>query len=296
MLLYFGQNKFMPRIRLCLTVFLITVVSAAFSQQHMIIGFNNDTLKGRIMEVEKRHVIFMMENNETKKIPHTSISKANKNGLDYPMLNGRLSLFPYINSEKAGLFEVVEAQGRSAAELYKQAYEVVNSNAVEFNRFGDVGNSDAAFSTLMGVRSASTQVVDLMHQNDNPVKYSDPISQKLIVRVVNRYEGGQFGCVRLVWWEYDLILNFKDGRYRMELTNFSYNHYNNGSSVVRIQFGSFDEIECKSSGNIESLLQCKSCIIEFSHMYSYLVADSWRVMKLVEDGIKKQSTKKDEDW
>ncbi len=93
-----------------------------------------------------------------------------------------------------------------------------------------------------------------------------------------------------------MILNFKDGRYGLELTNFSYNHHNNGSSVVRIQFGSFDEIECKSSGNIESLLQCKSCIIEFSHMSSYLVADSWRVMKLVEDGMKKQSTKKDEDW
>lgn len=248
------------------------------------------------MEVDKKFIVFTTETNESKKIPHSAISKAVKSGLDYPVLNGRLSLFPFIDSDKAGLFEVIEAQGKSAAELYKVADEFMNSNAREFSRQAE-GSSVATTYAILGVRSASTQVVDLMFKNDSPVKYSDANSQKLVVKIVNRYEGGGFGCVRLVWWEYDVILKFKDGRYRIELTNFSYSHFSNANSAMKVQFyGMQDGGDCSSSGNIENLLHCLNCINEFSQMYSYLIRDSREVMKLIREGIAKQAANKDDDW
>jgi hypothetical protein len=274
----------------------LLIATVCQAQQHCVIGLNNDTLKGLITLVEKKHIVFVTETNEIKKIPHSSISKAIKNGLDYPVLNGRLSSFPFIDSEKAGFVQVVEVEGRSEADLYKQADEVVNSNSREFSRQAE-GSTVATTYALLGVRSASTQVVDLMHKNETPVKYSDPNSHKLVVRVVNRYEGGGFGCVRIVWWEYDLILKFKDGRYRMDLTNFSYNHFNNANNAVKTQFaGLEDGGDCKSSGNIESLLRCSGCYNELGQMYTYLIEDAWKVMKLVKDGIEKQATQKDDDW
>jgi hypothetical protein len=271
-------------------------VTDVAAQKHLIITEKGDTLAGRIMEVEKKYVVFTDESNETSKIPHSEIKKAIKSGLSYPVINGRLSLFPFVDSEKAGLYELVEVPGKSAAQLFQQALDVVNMSSREFSRQAD-GSTVAATYSLLGVKSANTQVVDLMFKNDIPLKYSDANSQTLIVKIVNRYEGGGFGCVRIVWWEYDLKLKFKDGRYKIEVVNFKYSHFSNANTAIKVQFyGMEDGSDCGSYGNIENLLRCQPCMNEFREMYSYLIGDSRILMQYIRKEIKKNALKKDDDW
>jgi hypothetical protein len=275
---------------------LIAASLTSTAQSHYLIGLNNDTLRGRIDQFEKSAVTFTTVYGTTKSIPHTAFSKAVVDGQEYPIMNGKLARFPFISAERAGFVYVVEVEGKSAADLYKIADEAVNSNSREFSRQAD-GSSVASTYAILGVKQASTQVVDMMFKNDSPVKYADPASHKIIVRVVNRYEGGGFGCVRLVWWQYDLILKFKDGRYRMELTNYGYDHFGNANMANKMQFyGMQDSGDCSSSGKIESLLGCDRCHNEFSKMYDYLTADASRLMNTLSDIISKHTEGEGDDW
>lgn len=280
---------------LFLFVFLFSV-STITAQSNYVIGLKNDTLRGQIQEMNEESLVFITASGATKSIPYIAISKAVKDGQDYPLRDGKFSTFPFIESEKAGFASVVEVEGLSAVELFKQIKEVVSSNSREFSR--QASGSTVTFTyALLGVREASTQVVDMMYKNDSHLKHADEDAQKLIVRVVNRYEGGGFGCVRLVWWEYDLVIKCKDSRFRMELSNYRYNHYSNANVANKIQFyGIRDGGNCRSSGNIENLLLCEYCLSEFDKMFGYLVEDSHLLLNNLTSAVTKQVGRKEADW
>ena len=278
---------------LILLLFLALEITS-LAQNHILISTSSDTLRGKIEQTNKEYLVFVTDANEVKNIPFTALSLVIKNEKKYSVVNGVLARFPIIENEKAGLTEIVDITGISGSKLFNTANEFVNSNLREFNRQAD--GSAATFTlALLGLNDQASEGIDAKYKNELPVKYSDVNSQKIVVRVVNRYDAGAFGCVQLVWWEYDLILKFKNDKFRIDLTNYRYDQYHRGSNI-KMQFsGLKDEGNCGSSGNIEDLLLCGNCDLGISDMFSVLISDGEQLMKVIKDGVVKQVNQTD-DW
>jgi hypothetical protein len=280
--------------KISLTLLSLLIVQISIAQNHLLFGINGDTLTGRIEETAKNYVQFMTNEEVSKKIPNTAISGLFKWGYYFPMLDGVLAKFPVLPNNKAGISGIEEIEGRSADELYKGALEYINSNAREFSL--QIGESTVTTTyQLLGVQKQASHNIDNQYKNVTPVKYSDSESKKIITRVVGRYEGGGFGCVRLVWFDFDLILQFKDGRYKYELSNYSYSHYN-AATLLKAPFMEMqDGGDCGSSGNLENLLRCNRCHNEFDKMYLELIRVSSNLATTVKEGLVNQNVEK-EDW
>ncbi len=181
-----------------------------------------------------------------------------------------------------------------AETLLNGAKEFFALNPSMFNR----GNSDKNFQGAglwFGTGAKSSSDADALHKNDNPLKLCDRETQKIIGRVATKYTGGTMGCIRILYLTYDVILQFKDGRYKYELTNFNYTHYNQ-ATMKRSQIYGFDDSgPCNSENTLENLLDCSRCKNEFSTFYNYLNSD---VIGFIEEMKKYMQQVKDEndDW
>jgi len=267
---------------------------SSFCQIHHVIGHKNDTLVGHVETANKKQLEFLTSDGRLLKIPYESISEVIKGNNHYPVRNGVLAKFPFIDSVKAGFAGVQQMPDWTTSELFDAATEYIGSNTRVFTRESD-GSTVATTYSLTGVRQGPSHQVDGQYRNETPVKFSDKPASKIVVRVVNRYVGGGFGCVRLVWFEYDLILRFKDGRYKYELTNYQYDHYNLANYMKQQFWTMEDGGDCSSSGQIENLLQCPYCQNEFEQMFTFLKNDSRSLIESVIKGISSAS-KVDEDW
>ena len=281
--------------KLCALVLILCSVSrVSLGQEIVLIGLSGDSLKGTLEDVNRTRVKIRTEDDQVKKIPFTDFKGMIKWGYYFPVNDGVLARFPVIENGKAGLTNVVESPGKSAKELYEAAVEFIHSNSNEFNRV--VGESTVSSTYgLVGVRQQASVNVDAQYKNDEPLKYSDPDKRKLIARIVGRYEGGGFGCVRLVWFEFDLTLKFKDGRYKYELSNYQYDHYN-AVNLMKIPFMTMEDGgDCGSSGSVDDLLKCGNCQNEFDTMFYELLRQSNRLINAVKEGLELAGTE-DDDW
>lgn len=117
-----------------------------------------------------------------------------------------------------------------------------------------------------------------------------------IIKVLNYYRSKSL-CLKSIFWEYDFILKSKKGRYKYELTNFNYTHYNHSSGWERQQmiYGFKDKGPCASVNTIETLFQCKKCKKSLKKMYKYLHKDNLELIDTVIKGISK-NIKNEENW
>lgn len=156
--------------------------------------------------------------------------------------------------------------------LFNGVKEFFALNPSVFNR----GNSDKNFQGAgfwLGTSAKSSSDADALHKNETPLKLSDKDANKVIGRVAMKYSGGTMGCIRILYLTYDVILQFKDGRYKYELANFNYTHYNQATMKRSQIYGFNDSGPCGSQNALENLLECTRCPNEFSTFYNYLNSD-----------------------
>lgn len=202
--------------------------------------------------------------------------------------------FPKNDDGEISFSEVVKTNNDlSEAEIYENFKEWISTKSSNFNRSNAEKNAQGS-EVWLGTTKSNFQHVDALFDNDDPLKLSDKETKKIIAKIVNKYTGGTMGCIRVVYLEYDLIVKIKDGRYKYEIENFVYTHYNQASGKQIQMYGFKDEGDCKSKGDLSELLLCTRCKKEFQKFYSYLKTD---ITDLVVE-MKKEIDKnvEEEDW
>jgi hypothetical protein len=153
--------------------------------------------------------------------------------------------------------------------LYNSCKEWFSSNITKFNRSSSEKNSSLN-DDLFGTQKKDMATIDLSYKNNQPLKMDDPSQKKLIGTCVLKYFGSSMGCVRVVYLTFDIIILIKDRKYKYEITNFEYSHYN-PYKAAKIGFNlTNDKGPCKSTGPIEDLLNCKNCTDRLNEFYSYI--------------------------
>lgn len=169
--------------------------------------------------------------------------------------------------------EVIYTQHElSASQIYENFNEWVLTNSAEFRRSNSEKNFQGTEVWLTSTRK-NFALVDALFQNDDPLKLSDKESLKLIARIINKYTGSEMGCLRIIYLEYNLIIHIKDSKYKYEITDFTYTHYNQATAKQSQIYGMKDEGPCKSKGNLKELQECERCQGEFRKLDAYLKND-----------------------
>lgn len=194
-----------------------------------------------------------------------------------------------IYKEIIGLDSIYTAQ-----KLFNLSKEWATTNNKLFNGSNSENQSDAV-SAFFGVRKVNPATVDQLYKNEQPLKFQDDAAKRLVVKGVNKYTGGTYGCIRVVYLEYDVKIAVKDAKVKIEITNIGYTHYNL-ATMKQCQIGGWsDEGDCKSKGQIEGLLKCDSCEGGLTDLYSYIDKE----MKVVINSYKSflvTNKKSDDNW
>lgn len=171
----------------------------------------------------------------------------------------------------------------NADQVYKLGKQWFSSNTSTFNR----SNSDKvyAFDTWFMDSRNNTIELDQLYKSDQVLKFYDDEKKKLIGKGMLKYTAGQVGCLRLLYWQFDVNFAAKDGRYRIELTNFTYNHYNQ-VKLRKSQISGFaDNGICNASNTMENFILCTTCPNEFDRFYSFFVFDMQNLVKSLKSYI-----------
>lgn len=191
--------------------------------------------------------------------------------------------------------EVIELDTTYKAEkIFSLAKEWLSTNTKNFNRSNSDKNFDFWTMVSGNVKSNSSKV-DILYKNDQPLKYHDFNEKKVIGKGMLKYSETGRGCLHIFYFEYDIRVLIKDFKCKIEITNFTYTHYNS-VTMNQIQiYGLKDQGYCSSKGTIENLIKCEKCPNEFDKLYTYLTIDMTR-LKMDLKFFLQANKKTDDKW
>ena len=202
--------------------------------------------------------------------------------------------FPKNDDGEISFSEVIQTENDLTSDyIYENFKEWISTKSSNFNRSNSEKNAQGK-EVWLGTTKSNFQHVDALFKNDEPLKLADKESMKIIGKIVNKYTGGTMGCIRIIYLEYDLIIRIKDGRYKYDIENFSYTHYNQATGKQSQIYGMKDEGDCISKGDLAELLACTRCKKEFEKFYNYMLSDIESFTTEMKSEIDKKT--EDDNW
>ncbi len=159
-----------------------------------------------------------------------------------------------------------------ADQIFSIVKEWFSTNTKNFNRSNSDKNANGG-NVLLGIQKGNSTQLDQLYNNTQPLKFQDAIEKKLIGKGVYKFTGGSFGCIRVLFIEYDIKVFVKDSKLKVEITNLNYTHYNQVSMAQTQIYGFNDTGDCTSKNTIENLIKCNHCADDLEYLYSYLNYD-----------------------
>ena len=194
--------------------------------------------------------------------------------------------------------EIIELDTTYKADrIFGLVKEWFSTNSRNFNR----SNSDKSFDLLEAANTILTGTtnkinlnqIDLLYKIDQPLKYQDINEKKVIGNGVLKYSETGRGCLHTFYFQYDIKVLVKDYRCKIEISNFTYTHYNQANLQQMQIYGLKDQGYCSSKGTIENLIKCERCPNEFDKLYTYMTIDMTKLKMDLKFFL--QANKKTED-
>jgi hypothetical protein len=181
-------------------------------------------------------------------------------------------------------------------QLYKSAKEWYLTSVNQLNRSSADKNFNAG-NMLLGAQKSNSSLLDQLYLIEKSLVLEEPEDKKLIGKGVLKYSGGTMGCIRIFYLNFDVKTFIKDSRMKIEITNFTYNHYNQVSMTKSQIYGWNDSGPCMSQNTIESLMTCDRCAREFEKFYTYIKEDMPKIMISIKEYIQaNKPTAEKDDW
>ena len=117
--------------------------------------------------------------------------------------------------------------------------------------------------------------VDNLYNIKTPLVFSNKETGIITGKCNYRFEGSKAGCIRLLYISYDIKISIKEDRYRYEIKNFYFNHYN---LVTKSEQPTHPR--CGQQGQLRQLIFCDRCKYELEILSKYFTND---IQNLVED-------------
>lgn len=180
--------------------------------------------------------------------------------------------------------------------IYSLVSDFIAANNKAFNRYNGENNASMK-DALWGVQKKGSENVDLLFKNDNPLKI-DKKDERLTAKGVYKYTGRDklSSALRLMFVEYMVNIYIKHGRFKIEITDFNYTHYDH-RTMKQVQIGTMkNEGPCSSKGQLESLLLCDKAKGDFAVFYPSLNSEMQTFIKELSMHVfsgKRQSKKMD---
>lgn len=175
-------------------------------------------------------------------------------------------------------FTVEVPSHSSRDEMYRIASEWFNRHAAELSRSNKVLQSQ-------GVNQSRLAEVEHEFNNQMPVQSLDPASNRMTIKVVSKYFGQTGGTIHALYLQYYMVLTVNENSISCELSNFSYNHFNERSfQFKRIQnWGNSTSLE--PVGTLEYLAENQQSSAEFAAFFGFMNKDLNTLMAQFSKGI-----------
>jgi len=191
--------------------------------------------------------------------------------------------FPFVEGKIKYTHTEMTKDTLSDSLMYLKIEEWVSTKSSKFQR----GNKEPFIMSYEYL----TQL-DILHKNTNPVLLKSKDSRKFVCKVVNTYHGLRpFSCIYVIYVEYEMIIQYKEGKFKCDITNFTYTHYNPVTGR-KISVRGADEGDCKSKGDLEDLINCERCK-SLVGLFNYLNLDT---KELENEFISYMSKSVSNDW
>lgn len=184
----------------------------------------------------------------------------------------------------------------STKDIYTVVKRWFTENASTFNRGN--GDKDGSWTqALTGMQKNNTVSTDQLYRVDQPLKYESLEDMKINGIGMTKYSGSNLGCLRLMYLQYGIRVAIKPGKYKIEISDITYTHYNPYNNNVQVQLGGWsNKGPCASKGPIENLMQCDSCSDSLKKMSSYVSTDMEILMTSLLIYVKANIGKGGDDW
>ncbi|MCX2679117.1 hypothetical protein OOZ15_04115 [Galbibacter sp. EGI 63066] len=175
----------------------------------------------------------------------------------------------------------------SDKDISKEAEKILASNAVNLYK------TNREIQGFVSGKSKRITLLSEEKQENTGLSYVG--ESEVIASAMYKYEGTQMGCIRVMFINYDISLKFKEDRYKIELSNYNYSHYNNKTSDAVQVYGMKDVGPCRSKNSIEDFINnCKRCKRQKRDLVEYLTKDAKETIKTIASEMDERLN--EDDW
>lgn len=158
-----------------------------------------------------------------------------------------------LHEGKVALQEVVVIENVSPANMYASAKQWLSNPSNQFKTTGSAEKS--MFSTMLDVEFSESDFPPIVNGfRDRAKIIRDDQDKTLMAHLVvhDQNKGGMTNNIRAMFYEYNIRIDFKEGRYRIKVTDITYNNWNHLTvKEFPIYIG-----KCAMRGSAEELIHC----------------------------------------
>ena len=194
---------------------------------------------------------------------------------------------------KYSINKIVHLDSLKESDIEKKATMFTKTDKEKF--FITNGQRNQGWSAFAGVKKNQDKGDVNEAKRDIGFDSYDNETKTLLAHAVLRNEGSTMGCIKLMIIKCDVIIQFKDGKTKISITNFSYRHYNISTGEEQPIYGS-DRGDCKSKATLEELGRCNHCENRKEEIFKFVNKSSIDIIKQYEEYMVAKSSILKNDW